>query len=120
MAGLRKSLATGLVPLEYNPWSHVDLSAGSHRGHSLESEEGPFSRSTLYSTIIGMAWGGGLFAALSIYRSLASGGSVVQHLNPIAVMTVIGATVGGLIGPMIGAIRARRRSGDPRVSDSEQ
>ena len=77
-------------------------------GHATGSGEGPMSTSMLRWTIVGVAWGGGLFAALSIYRSLASGGPLLQHLNPIAVMTVVGATVGGLIGPMIGAVVARR------------
>ena len=60
-------------------------------------------------TIIGAAVGGGLFLALSLYRSIASGGPSVSHLNPIGVMTVIGITVGALVGPMVGAIVARRR-----------
>jgi ABC-type branched-subunit amino acid transport system permease subunit len=33
----------------------------------------------------------------------------MSHLNPIAVMTVIGFTVGALVGPLVGAIAARRR-----------
>jgi hypothetical protein len=41
---------------------------------------------------------------------VASGGPVLQHLNPIAVLTVIGLTVGGLIGPMMGAIVTRLRN----------
>ncbi len=61
-------------------------------------------------TLIGGAVGGGLFFALSMYRSIASGGPSWTHLNPIGVMTVIGATVGALVGPMLGAIAARRRS----------
>ena len=52
--------------------------------------------------------GGGLFLALSVYRSVASGGPAMSHLNPIGVMTVIGITVGALVGPLIGAIVARR------------
>ncbi len=48
--------------------------------------------------------GGGLFLALSLYRSFASGGPSLSHLNPIAIMTVIGVTVGALVGPLIGAI----------------
>ena len=59
-------------------------------------------------TAIGAAMGGGLFLALSVYRSLASGGPAMSHLNPIGVMTVIGITVGALVGPLIGAIVARR------------
>ncbi len=61
-------------------------------------------------TLIGAAVGGGLFFALSMYRSIASGGPSWTHLNPIGVMTVIGATIGALVGPMLGAIAARRRS----------
>ena len=60
-------------------------------------------------TMIGATVGGGLFLALSVYRSIASGGPSVSHLNPIGVMTVIGVTVGALVGPLIGAIVARRR-----------
>ena len=59
-------------------------------------------------TVIGAAMGGGLFLALSVYRSVASGGPSMSHLNPIGVMTVIGVTVGALVGPLIGAIVARR------------
>lgn len=59
-------------------------------------------------TMIGATVGGGLFVTLSLYRSLASGGPSMSHLNPIGVMTVIGITVGALVGPLIGAIVARR------------
>ncbi len=61
-------------------------------------------------TAIGAAVGGGLFLALSVYRSVASGGPSMSHLNPIGVMTLIGVTVGALVGPLVGAIVARRRS----------
>ena len=60
-------------------------------------------------TLIGGAVGGGLFFTLSMYRSIASGGPSWTHLNPIGVMTVIGLTVGALVGPLIGMIAARRR-----------
>ena len=60
-------------------------------------------------TTFGASVGGGLFLALSLYRSIASGGPSVSHLNPIGVMTVIGITVGALVGPLVGAIVARRR-----------
>ena len=64
-------------------------------------------------TLIGATVGGGLFLALSLYRSLASGGPSLSHLNPIAVMTVIGITVGALVGPLVGAIAARRSGHGP-------
>ena len=60
-------------------------------------------------TAIGAAIGGGLFLVLSLYRSIASGGPSMSHLNPIAVMVVIGGTVGALVGPLVGAIVDRRR-----------
>jgi len=59
-------------------------------------------------TAKGAAVGGGLFFALSMYRSIASGGPSMSHLNPIGVMTVIGVTVGALVGPLIGTIFAQR------------
>ena len=71
---------------------------------------GPLSTTNLRWTLLGMAWGGGLFAAVTIYRALESGIPLLQQLNPIALFTVIGATVGGLVGPMAGAIVTRRRS----------
>jgi hypothetical protein len=74
-----------------------------------ESEGDVQGAITLRWTIVGAISVGGFFAAGSIYRSLASGGIEVSHLNPIAVMTVIGATVGGLIGPLVGMARARIR-----------
>ncbi len=57
-------------------------------------------------TVKGAAVGGGLFFTLSMYRSIADGPSM-SHLNPIGVMTVIGFTVGALVGPLIGTIFAR-------------
>ncbi len=59
----------------------------------------------------GMIVGGGLFAAASVVRSLSSGGSLLDYLNPIGVMTVVGLTVGALMGPLIGAILNRRGEG---------
>lgn len=58
-------------------------------------------------TVKGAAVSGGLFFALSMYRSIADGGPSMSHLNPIGVMTVIGGTVGALVGPLIGTIFAR-------------
>ena len=76
---------------------------------SPDPGSGPPLRTTVRWTLVGMAWGGGLFAAVSIYRSLASGEPLLAQLNPIALFTVIGATVGGLVGPMAGAVVRRRR-----------
>ena len=59
----------------------------------------------------GMIVGGGLLAAAGVVRSLLSGGSLLEYLNPIGVMTVVGLTVGALIGPLVGAILNRRGEG---------
>ena len=59
----------------------------------------------------GMIVGGGLLAAAGVVRSLLSGGSLLDYLNPIGVMTVVGLTVGALIGPLVGAILNRRGEG---------
>ena len=40
-----------------------------------------------------------------------SGGSLFNYLNPIGVMTVVGLTVGALVGPLVGAILERRGRG---------
>jgi hypothetical protein len=57
----------------------------------------------------GLLVGGGLLAAAGVIRSLLSGGSLFDYVNPIGVMTVVGLTVGALVGPLIGAILERRR-----------
>ena len=56
-----------------------------------------------------MLVGGGLLAVAGVIRSLLSGGSLFNYLNPIGVMTVVGLTVGALVGPLVGAILERRR-----------
>ena len=53
--------------------------------------------------------GGGLLSVAGVVRSLLSGGSLFNYLNPIGVMTVVGLTVGALVGPLVGAILERRR-----------
>ena len=58
-----------------------------------------------------MLVGGGLLAAAGVIRSLLSGGSLFDYVNPIGVMTGVGLTVGALVGPLIGAILERRGEG---------
>lgn len=89
----------------------ADARGGGRREFTQEHRP---DMSTIRSTLLGLAWGGGLFAAIGVYRSLVGGGPFLQHLNPIGLMTVIGATVGGLIGPLVGAALERRRGGRRR------
>ncbi len=58
--------------------------------------------STIRWTIKGMMAGGGVFLTIGIVKSVYSGGPFLPYLNPIGLMTVIGATVGGLVGPLVG------------------
>lgn len=58
--------------------------------------------STVRWTAKGMIAVGGVFLAIGIVKSIYSGGPFLPYLNPIGLMTVIGATVGGLVGPLVG------------------
>ncbi len=79
------------------------------RNTPSSGSEPPLS-TTVRWTLLGVAWGAGLFAAVTVYRALASGAPLLLQLSPIALFTIIGATVGGLVGPMAGAIVTRRRN----------
>lgn len=62
-------------------------------------------RWTLASALI---WGVG-FAAASVTGALISDVSPLEHPGPIGVLTVIGITVGGLVGPLARGLGERRR-----------
>lgn len=57
-------------------------------------------------TLLGAALGGGAFMAMGLYMNVATGAPLLSNLGPMAVFAVIGATVGGLVGPLF------RRSDD--------
>ncbi|MEE8148115.1 MAG: hypothetical protein V3T24_10960 [Longimicrobiales bacterium] len=58
---------------------------------------------TLRWTVRGALVGGGAFTVATLFRSVTSGGPLIDHLNPILLFAVIGATTGGLVGPLVGA-----------------
>lgn len=60
-------------------------------------------------TIVGSLSTGGLFGAAGIFRSLASGASPIDQSAPIGALALVGATVGMLLGPLVGGIAKRRR-----------
>ena len=62
-------------------------------------------RWTLASALV---WGAG-FAATSVSGALISHVNPLEHLGPIGVLTVIGVTVGGLVGPLAKGLAERRR-----------
>jgi len=50
---------------------------------------------------------GMLFAGLSVSRALTAGASPFAHLGPVTAMSMIGFTVGGLVGPLLYGIVSR-------------
>jgi hypothetical protein len=76
-----------------------------------EPEEG--GSSTVTRTLAGLAVGGVVFLALGLYLNAATGFGIAENLGPLMMLTVVGATVGGLIAPLGGRLldrwRARKR-----------
>jgi hypothetical protein len=60
-------------------------------------------------TVTGLAIGGLSFGALSAIQALRAGVSVLSVIQPILVFALIGLTVGGLAGPLVGAAVRRAR-----------
>ena len=60
-------------------------------------------------TIVGSLSAGVLFGAGGVFRSLASGASPFDQWAPIGALALVGATVGMLLGPLVGGIVERRR-----------
>jgi len=69
------------------------------------------NRETLRRTLTGAAIGGGLFGGLALLQAMRSGAPFPGVLQPVLVVAVIGLTVGGLAGPLVGQVWARRRRG---------
>jgi len=62
-------------------------------------------------TLAGALVGGGLFAFVTLVQVLRSGVPPLRLVQPILVLTLLGATVGALGGPLVGQAWARRRRG---------
>ena len=73
------------------------------------SELDPGSQSVLRWTLASALIWGAAFAATSVVGALISGVNPLDHLGPIGVLTVIGITVGGLVGPLARGLAERRR-----------
>lgn len=67
------------------------------------------NRDSVRRSGIGAAVGAAVFGGVSVYRSLLAEGAFVDYLGPVGMMTVIGGTVGGLVGPLIAQAWGRRR-----------
>lgn len=77
--------------------------AGSH------GERGASDGSPLGRTLAGFAIGGALFLALGLYLNVATGFGPADNAGPVAVLALIGATVGGLVAPMFSSLIRRWR-----------
>ena len=67
-------------------------------------------RITIRRTGLGAAIGALLFGAVALIQALRSGAPFLRVLQPVLVITVIGLTVGALVGPMLGQAIARLTS----------
>ena len=64
---------------------------------------------TVRDTLRGAVGGAGLFGAVAVIQALRAGMGIGQVTQPILVFILIGLTVGGLAGPLIGrAIQGHR------------
>lgn len=68
--------------------------------------------STVRRTLAGLAGGGVAFLALGLYLNAATGFGVVENVGPLMMLTVVGATVGGLVAPLAGRLLDRWRGRD--------
>lgn len=68
--------------------------------------------STLRRTLAGLAGGGFVFLALGLYLNAATGFGIAENLGPLMMLTVVGATVGGLVAPLAGRLLDRWRDRD--------
>lgn len=63
-------------------------------------------------TMVGAAVGGGLFGGVALVQVLRSGVPPLSVIQPLLVFVVMGATVGALAGPLVGAAWTRWRGRD--------
>ena len=73
------------------------------------SELDPGSQSVLRWTLASALIWGAAFAATSVVGALISDVNPLDPLGPIGVFTVIGISVGGLVGPLARGLAERRR-----------
>lgn len=66
-------------------------------------------RRAVWASLVGVAGGGGGFFLLGLYLNTATGFSALDHPGPLAVLAVVGATIGGLVAPLVATFRRRKR-----------
>lgn len=60
-------------------------------------------------TIRGLLLGGLVFGGVAAVQAMRAGVSLIAVVQPILVFALIGLTVGGLAGPLVGRAARRRR-----------
>jgi hypothetical protein len=68
-------------------------------------------RDTVRDTLRGVVIGGALFGGVAALQALRAGVSLASVIQPILVFALIGLTVGGLAGPLLGRAARRRERG---------
>ena len=77
----------------------------------MSGPAGDPERPRLGPTLVGLVLGGTLFLGLGLYLNLATGFSATDNPGPVAVLALIGATVGGLVAPLLSSLVRRWREG---------
>lgn len=70
-------------------------------------------KDALRRSLVGFVAGALLFVGLGIYLNRQIGAGVLAHSGPVAILAVIGGTVGGLVAPLFRR-RPREGAGPPR------
>jgi hypothetical protein len=72
---------------------------------------GPWLRAPyiVRDTIRGLVIGGALFGGVAALQAARAGVALLSVVQPILVFALIGLTVGGLAGPLVGRAARRRR-----------
>ena len=60
-------------------------------------------------TLTGFVVGALAFGVASAYQAISSGVGLVPTLGPLGFMMILGGTIGGLAGPLVGEAVARSR-----------
>lgn len=67
----------------------------------------------LRRSLVGFAAGALLFVGLGVYLNARIGAGAFAHPGPVAILAVIGGTVGGLVAPLFGRRDGRGGRRDP-------
>lgn len=65
-------------------------------------------RAQLRATAVGAALGALAFALLGLYLNRAVGAALFSNAGPVAILALIGATVGGLVAPLVASWKEGR------------